>query len=102
MERQELIEQIYDLSEFPHSARCVYSNIYYGMADVMNMEAEEFRTFFPKIIDPMYQGYRLDEQKCAELNSEMLEKCRMDILEGIVNYIEYYTNLEYDDGYDSL
>lgn len=106
MNRQALIEQIYELSEFPHSARCVYSNIYYGMADAMNMEVEDFRAFFPKLINPMYQGYKLDELKCAELNATMLEKCRIDILEGIVKYIEYYAYLEYpsdfDDGYDSV
>ena len=101
-DRQVLIERIYDASEFPHSARCVYSNIYYGMADAMNMEVEDFRTFFPKLINPMYQGYKLDELKCAELNATMLEKCRNDILEGIANYVEYYANLDYDDGYDSV
>ena len=101
MDRQELIERVYDASEFPHCARSVYGKIYYGLADAMNMGADEFRKFFPNLIDPMTQGYKLNEQKCAALNAEILGQCRLDILEDIAAHIENNAT-EYEDGYDSV
>ena len=106
MERQALIERIYDGCEFPHCARNVYGSVYYGLCDSFKMESEDFKTFFPNILSPVHDGYKLSQEKCALLTAEILEKSRIDILEDIVNYIEYYANFEYpsdiDDGYDSF
>lgn len=105
MERQALIERVYDACEFPHCARNVYGNVYYGLCDAMKMESEDFKTFFPKILSPAHDGYKLDQEKCALLTAEILEKSRIDVLQNIVDYIEYYLYVEYpsdfDDGYDS-
>jgi hypothetical protein len=105
-DRQMLIERIYDACEFPHCARNVYGNIYYGIANSLNMETEEFKAFFPEILSPMYHGYKLNQEKCAELSADILEKANLKLLEGVAEYVEYYANLEYpsdfDEGYDSF
>jgi hypothetical protein len=105
MERQALIERFYDGCEFPHCERNVYGNVYYGLADALNMEIEEFKKSFPDILSPVYHGYKLNQENCASMTCNILENSRIDILQGIVDYVEYYANLEYqsdiDDGYDS-
>jgi hypothetical protein len=103
--RQELIERLYDRCEFPHCARNVYSNVYYGMCDALNMNSEDFKFFFPTILSPLYDGYKLDQEKCYNLTNDIINNCQITLLQGIVDYIEYYANLEYpsdfDEGYDS-
>tara|TARA_B110000977_G_scaffold191571_1_gene263891 strand:- start:8391 stop:8699 length:309 start_codon:yes stop_codon:yes gene_type:complete len=101
MNRQELIERIYDGCEFPHCALNVYSNVYYGLVDAMSMPNDEFRFFFHSLPSPMYDQYKLDENECVTLTTEILEKSRIDILAMIADKVEYYAILEYDDGYDS-
>ena len=101
MERDALIERFYDSCEFPHCARNVYCNVYYGLASAMKMECEDFQILFPNLHNPIHNRYEFNHENYINLSAKILETCRLDVLEGIVEYIEYYANLEYDDGYDS-
>ena len=101
MNRQMLIERIYDAVEFPHSATSVYCDLYYGLAKAQQMERTDFKSFFPQFIDPCTQNYRLKESNALELTTAILENSRLDILECIADELERTLYLEYDDGYDS-
>jgi hypothetical protein len=98
MSRQMLIERVYDACEFPQSDVHVYISVYYALSDALNMEAEDFKQFFPYLTCPTRYNSMLEYSK---FTSQILEKSRLDILEEIAENIEYYANLEYDDGYDS-
>jgi len=102
--RQMLIERIYDAVEFPDSTAAVYSDIYYAFIHALGYKNDmiEFKTYFSEFIDPMYQRYRMEPDICHNLTLNILEKARIDIIESIANRLEYFSNMEYDTGYDSF
>lgn len=93
MDRQALIERIYDACEFPHCARSVYSNVYYALADAINMEDRTFMHFFPNLINPTQTHHKDDVYVSKTVH--ILENSRLDILESIANRLEYFDRLEY-------
>ena len=99
-ERQLLIERVYDGCEFPFCPQNVYGNVYYALCDSMNMNNDDFKTFFPDLPSPMFHIYKLDKNKCAELSILILEKSTIEVLQKIVSHIEYFANLQNEDDYD--
>ena len=102
--RQLLIERIYDSCEFPHCARNVYTTIYHALNESTDTYISD--KIQNKLLDPMYESYKLSQTKCAEMSADIMETLSISNLEKIAKHVEDHANAEYpsdfDDGYDSF
>lgn len=105
MDRQTIIEAIYDTMEFPHCEYSSYSDIYYSFAHAMNMEISDMKEFFPQFPDPATDVYKIRSPSfdITSTTAYILENTRLDILESMLGHMEHTAEVaENDPGYDSF
>lgn len=96
MDRQTLIETIYDSIEFPHSERAIYSDVYYAFLHAMNMTEDDQKMFFKWLISPSSENFRLTGEKCTYLSTMILDSARLDILETMSDYLIHLNEVAQD------
>jgi hypothetical protein len=89
MNRQSLIEAIYDSTEFPHSEKAVYSDIYYAFINAMNMTEDDQKYFFKWLYCPSRDYYRLTPEYCVETTTKLLDTIRLDLLQSMLDYMNH-------------
>ena len=86
LQRQELIQMIYDTNEFPNSMKNIYSDVYYAFIHIMKMEEADFKLFFPNFLSPC--DYRFSEEYASHMLPFFFENARIDILNDILFELE--------------
>lgn len=105
MDRQTMIEAIYDTMEFPHCEYSSYSEIYYSFAHAMGMEVSDMKDFFPQFPDPAIDAYKIRSPTfdITRTTAYILDNASDHILEAMLGYMEHNAEIaEHDPGYDSF
>ena len=73
----------------------LYCDIFYAFGKVQKMSSYESKQFYPWLLHPVFDSYKIDSASASQLTHKIITSCRMNLLEQITDLLEDEMNLEY-------
>ena len=88
MDRQALKQRLIHTRNELYYHRSLYCEILNAFAKVQCMTFEEVLSFYPWLLDPIRDSYKLDQSAASDLIDAIVNKCQYGLLLSIVQDVE--------------
>ena len=88
MDTQSLKQRLIHTRNELYYHRSLYCEILNAFAKVQHMTYEEVLSFYPWLLDPIKDAYRLDQSAASNMIDTIVNKCQYGLLLSIVQEVE--------------